>query len=145
LGDSPALRPYHDRGRYTGRIPGYPTPSDWWFTAQANGDASVPVAGLLVRGPEPSGVATVYAIRRDPRVPLTSLVPPLIAALRSRGCTRLDVSTLAESRFATELRRAGFVPRSDTRPLLAAALTQPGEAVVRAARQWEITALDCDR
>jgi hypothetical protein len=90
-------------------------------------------------------VATLYGIRRDPRVPLTSLVPALIAALRSCGCTRLDVSTLAESRFATELRRAGFVPRSDTRPLLAVALTQPGEAVVRAARQWEITALDCDR
>ena len=145
LGDSPALRPYHDRGRYVGRIPGYPTPLDWWFTAQRNGDASAPVAGLLVRGPEPSGVATLYAVCREPRVALASLVPPLIAALRSRGCTRLDISTLAQSRFAAELRRAGFVPRSDNRPLLAAPLTQIGEAVVRAAPLWEITGLDCDR
>jgi len=73
------------------------------------------------------------------------LVPPLIAALRSRGCTRLEISTLAESSFAAELRRSGFVPRPDCKPLLAAPLTPVGEAVVHAAPHWEITALDCDR
>jgi hypothetical protein len=59
--------------------------------------------------------------------------------------TRLQIVTLAESAFAAELRRAGFVRRQNFGPLLAAPLTPTGDAVLDAVQQWEITDLDCDR
>jgi hypothetical protein len=52
---------------------------------------------------------------------------------------------LAESSFGRELRRVGFVPRRDCRPVMAAALTPTGEAVVGGADDWEITRVDFDR
>lgn len=144
-GDSSRLRPYYSDTRYAARLPGYPGASDRWFTFHRNGEGGPPAAGLLVRGPEPSGIATLYAVRRDPQVPLADLMPRLITALRSAGCTRLQVSTLAESCFGAELRRAGFVRRQDAEPLIAAPLTAIGEAALRSALLWEITDLDCDR
>jgi GNAT superfamily N-acetyltransferase len=142
-GDSPRLRPYHDGARYT-RLEGYPSASDRWFIFPRNGEASAPAAGLLVRGPGPSGLATLHVVQRDPRLPLGQLIPGLVEALRGTGCTRLEVLTLAESCFFAELRRAGFLSRHDFVPLLAAPLTAAGEAVVQSAREWEITQLDCD-
>src|SRR5207244_3573868 len=41
--------------------------------------------------------------------------------------------------------RAGFIPRDDTVPLLARALTPAGAACVAAVDAWEITDLECDR
>jgi hypothetical protein len=123
-------------------LEGYPAASDWWFTLP-NGAADTSAAGLLVRGPNQAGVATLYAVRRDPRLPLTRLIPGLATALRDKGCLRLQVRTLAESLFAGELRRVGFVPR-DALPMVATALTPDGEAVLRAPHLWEITGLDGD-
>jgi len=68
-----------------------------------------------------------------------------VRALRERRCTRLQLLTLAESRFSTELRSVGFVIRRDATPVLAAALTAAGEAALDAVSDWEITGLDCDR
>ena len=144
-GDSPRLRPYYTNDRYAARMAGYPSASDRWFTFHRNGDASSTAAGLLVRGPDPSGVATLYAVRREPQQLLAGLIPGLITALRRMGCTRLQISTLAESGFGRELRAAGFVRRRDATPLIAAGLTRVGEAVVRSVLLWEITDLDCDR
>jgi hypothetical protein len=144
-GDSPRLRPYHGADRYAMRLEGYPAPSDSWFTLQRNGDARASAAALLVRGPDSKGVANLLAVRRDPREGLAELTPDLVAALRARGCTRLQVWTLVESLFAGELRRAGFVPRDTAESIVATALSPAGDAVLRSAHLWEITSLDCDR
>ena len=144
-GDSPRLRPYYPSARYPMRMAGYPGPSDWWFTLPRNGDPRAPATGLLVRGPDSSGVALLLAVRRDPRLPLAELMPGLVAWLRSKGCTRLQISTMAESLFAAELRHAGFAPREETESIVATALTPTGTAVLQAPHLWEITSLDCDR
>jgi len=100
---------------------------------------------LLVRGPNPAGVADLEAVHRDPGLPLAGLIRGLVAWLRTRGCTRLQVWTVAESQFAAELRHAGFVPREGAASIVATALTATGEAVLRSVHLWEITSLDCDR
>ena len=140
-GDSPRLRPYHNAAQYLARLEGYPAAADWWFTLKENGAGA---AGLLVRGPDSSGLADLYAVRRDPRSPLGRLISGLAVAMRATACTRLQVWTLAESLFAREVRHAGFVPRREAAPLVATALTPSGAAVLQAAHLWEITSLDCD-
>ena len=144
-GASPRLRAYHEPARYTARLETYPNVLDWWFTHQGNGDGGAIAAGLLVRGPDPAGVAILHAIRRDAGLPLGALMPGLVAALRGKGCTWLQIWTLAESQFADELRRLGFVAREDAAPIVATGLTPTGQAVLQAAPLWEITSLDCDR
>jgi hypothetical protein len=144
-GDSPRLRPHYGNALYAARLEGYPGPDDTWFTFSQNGVGSAPTAGVLVRGPDQSGVATLHALRRVPGLALGYVIPGLVRALRAAGCARLQIVTVAESAFAVELRHAGFVGRQDTAPLLAAPLTATGDAVVGAVQQWEITDLDCDR
>lgn len=150
-GDSPRLRPHYDDGVYAARLEGYPAHADRWFTFSHNGAASPLVASLLIRGPDATGIATLYAIRRCPELPLQALVPGLVRALREGGegwgggCTRLQLLTLVESRFSAELCRVGFHVRRETTPVLAVALTSAGKAVLGAVRDWEITGLECDR
>jgi len=127
------------------RLEGYPAALDWWFTLPRNGDAGALAAGLLVRGPDSSGVADLQAVYRDPGLPLARLIRGLVASLRAKGCTRLQVWTVAESQFAGELRHAGFLPREGAASIVATALTATGESVLRSVRLWEITSLDCDR
>jgi len=142
----PTVAAYHDAALYTSRLAGYPSTLDWWLTLHApDGQAGPPAAALLIRGPDASGRASVRAWRRAPGVDPATPVPGLIAQLRRRGCTRLQVSTIAESAFARALRRAGFIPRADTVPILAKALTPAGAACVAAVDAWEITDLECDR
>jgi len=87
----------------------------------------------------------LHAVRRAPDLPLGYVMPGLVRALRAAGSARLQIVTVAESAFAAELRHAGFMPRQDWAPLLAAPLTVTGVAVLGAVQQWEITDLDCDR
>ncbi len=142
----PAVAAYHDAALYTSRLAGYPSSEDWWLTLRAwDGDADSRVAALLIRGPDASGTATLKTLRRAPGVDPAAPFPSLIAHLRRRGCTRLQLSTIAESAFGRALRRAGFIPREDTVPIVARALTPLGEACLRAAEHWEITDLECDR
>ena len=143
-GDSPRLRPLYGDALYAARLEGYPGASDTWFTFAQNGGGA-PTAGLLVRGPDESGLATLHAVRRAPELPLGYVIPGLVRVLRAAGCARLQITTVAESDFAAELRRVGFVTRRDATPVIAAPLTPVGEAVLAAPRQWEITDLDCDR
>jgi len=132
-GFSPRLRPYHDPALYASRLEGYPSDSDRWFTFHDGRATAPPTAGILVRGPERSGVASIEAVRRDPRLALASLLP------------RLQMWAMAEASLGRELRRAGFVPRRDYRSVIAVALTATGEAVVQGADKWEITRVDFDR
>jgi hypothetical protein len=144
-GFSPRLRPFHDPALYASRLEGYPSDSDRWFTFHDGRLTDAPRAGILVRGPDGSGVASVEAVRRDPRLALASLLPRLVPELRRDGCTRLEIWAPDKAAFGHELRRAGFVPRPERRPLVAAALTATGEAVVREANNWEVTRVDFDR
>ena len=142
----PTVAAYHDAALYTSRLAGYPSTLDWWLTLHApDGQAGPPAAALLIRGPDASGKASLKAWRRAPGVDPAAPVPGLIAQLRRRGCTRLQVSTIAESAFGRALRRAGFIPRADTVPILAKALTPAGAACVAAVDAWEITDLEFDR
>jgi hypothetical protein len=100
---------------------------------------------LLVRGPDAAGVAVLRAVRCTSGVGPAAAVPALIAELRRRGCTRLQVSTIAESEFGRAVQRAGFLPRKDRVPILAKALTTAGEVCVRSVKDWGITDLECDR
>ena len=144
---SPTVAAYHDAALYASRLAGYPGTLDWWLTLQgpADGQAGPPAAALLIRGPDASGKASIKAWRQAPGVDPAAPLPGLIAELRRRGCTRLEVSTIAESAFARALRRAGFIPRADTVPILAKALTPAGAACMAAVDGWEITDLECDR
>jgi hypothetical protein len=144
-GFSPRLRPFHDPALYASRLEGYPSDSDRWFAFYDGRTTDPPAAGILVRGPERSGVASVEAIRRHPRLALASLLPRLVPELRRDGCTRLEVWAPDRSAFGRELRRAGFVPRPERRPLVAAALTAAGRAVVQQPSNWEVTRVDFDR
>jgi hypothetical protein len=141
------LTAYHDLALYVSRMPGYPSDLDWWFTVRRPGTAtsSSQDAALLIRGPDASGWASLRAVRWAPDLGLASVLPSLVAELRRRGCRRLQVGTVAESEFGRGLRRAGFLPRADAVPILAAALSPAGRECVRSVTQWEITDLDCDR
>ena len=142
----PTVAAYHDAALYTSRLAGYPSTLDWWLTLDApDGQPGPPAAALLIRGPDASGKASIKAWRQAPGVDPAAPLPGLIAELRRRGCTRLQVSTIAESAFGRALRRAGFIPRADTVPILAKALTPAGAACVAAVDAWEITDLECDR
>ncbi len=142
----PTVAAYHDAALYTSRLAGYPSKLDWWLTLHTlDGTAGAPAAALLIRGPDASGTATLKTVRRAPGVHPAAALPTLIAELRRRGCTRLQVSTIAESTFGRALRQAGFIPRDDTVPILAKALTPAGAACLRAIDAWELTDLECDR
>ncbi|HVH67576.1 MAG TPA: hypothetical protein VM716_06880 [Gemmatimonadales bacterium] len=143
----PSVAAYHDPTLYTSRLAGYPTTLDWWLTLHTSHEQSgPPAAALMIRGPDASGTATLKAWRRARGgVELGVPLPGLIAELRRRGCRRLQISTIAESTFGRALRKAGFVRRPDTIPILAKALTPAGEACLAALDDWEITDLECDR
>jgi hypothetical protein len=96
---------------------------------QRDGDASVRASGSLVREPDASGVAVMHAVRRHAGVPLARFMPGVIGALRERGDTRLQVWTLKEAVFASDLRHAGFILRERAAPVLGSALTSLREAV----------------
>jgi hypothetical protein len=144
-GRSDRLVAYHDSSLYRARLPGYPSDQDWWLTVHAEGVAQPPDGALLIRGPSDDGVATLYTPPRGFGHRLAPFLPALIAELRRRGCRRLQVTTVAESSFRSDLRRCGFVPRNETIPLLGLGLTALGDECLRAVQEWEITDLECDR
>jgi hypothetical protein len=141
---APAVRPFRPVALYRQRLPGYPSTSDRWFTLHRGGAATPALASALVRGSD-DGVARLISVSRDPSLPMSAIIPPITRALRRAGSTRLWISTLDETHFARELKRAGFIPREITCPVVALALTEPGASALRTASNWEITDLDCDR
>jgi len=145
--DSARLTAHHDQALYVSRLPGYPGDRDWWLTCHRDGGSGPADAAWLVRGPDASGLAGLHAVRwaTHPHLPLTSVLPGLVAELRRHGCERLDLMAVAESDLGRTLRRCGFIPRSDAVPLFALALTRLGEECMHSVKHWEITHLDCDR
>jgi hypothetical protein len=144
LGESSALRPFRPPEAFQQRLPGYPSAADRWFTFHRGGSATPAVAALLVRRIE-DRVAHIVSITSEPSIPPTALIPPLTRALRDAGFERAWLWTTVDSSLGRELKRAGFIPRNNTNPLLGKALTPAGEEVVRCSQKWEITDLDCDR
>jgi hypothetical protein len=139
-----AVRPFRPVALYRQRLQGYPGTSDWWFTLHPRSAATASSAAALVRVSD-DGTARLISISRDPSLRMSAIIPPIARALRRTGSSRLWISTLEETRFAGELRRAGFLPRQDSSPVVALALTEAGATALRAASTWEITDLDCDR
>ena len=144
-GDGQHLSAYHDSALYVSRIKGYPAEGDWWFTAHRAGVTGPPDGALLIRERDESGMAVLHTVRRSPALPLAAFLPPVVADLRRRGCTRLQVMALADSELAGALRACGFIPRSETVTLFALPLSPLGAECVQAVRCWEVTALECDR
>ena len=139
------VRPNHSRELYRRRLSGYPGPADHWFTCGVGGAAGSPAAAALVRWPDEQGHAVLHAVYRTPGSTLRPLVTGLVRELRALGAHALQVCAMRNGTFATELVRAGFIPRSDLMPILAFACTTAGDEAVRAAAHWEITAFDMER
>jgi len=142
-GASSALRPFRPLELYRQCLAGYPSGGDRWFTFHENGCTTAPSGAALVRGGS-DHVATLFSLSREPSLPLAAIVPALVTALRRAGYRRLWVSTVAGTHLADELKRAGFIPRSDHSPMMACALTELGADAIRAGATWEIARLDCD-
>jgi hypothetical protein len=99
----------------------------------------------LVRGPDASGFAVLQALRRRPGVGPGWFLPPVVRELRRRGCRRLQITTVAESRLARRLTHAGFIPRSETVPLFGLPMTDAGAELLKSVDSWEMTELEFDR
>jgi hypothetical protein len=143
-GTVPAVRPFRPAELYGRRMAGYPGDTDYWFTIHRSAESGSSSGAILVRG-FPNRIAKLVSLSREPSVPLSAIVPALVAALRRAGYTRLWVATMLGTEFARDLQRVGFISRSDTSPLLAYTLTEEGASAVRWMGRWEITDLDCDR
>jgi hypothetical protein len=144
LGTAPTVRPFRPAELYRRRMAGYPGDTDYWFTIHRNARAGSVAGAILVRGFS-NHIAKIISLSREPSLPLSAIVPALVAALRRAGYLRLWVSTLLGTAFARDLSRVGFISRRDASPLLAYALTDRGACAVRSVSRWEITDLDCDR
>jgi hypothetical protein len=144
VGDGAFLHPFRPPDLYRQRMPDYPSGVDYWFTFRRRGDSTPPIAAVLVRGLS-DRFATILSLSRDPSAQLSTIVPPLAAALRRLGYCRLWVMTLSRTALAVDLMRAGFVRRPESRPIVARALTALGEEALAAVSGWELTDLDYDR
>jgi hypothetical protein len=138
LGASDRLRGIHGHALYRRRLKDYPTALDHWITTNGpNGPAAA-----LVRGPEPNGLATLVKLNHRPSQTAATLLA-MVAVLRQMGCRVVQIYTAAESLFAGELRRAGFIERT-SQPLVALPISPVGEDIVASIGQWQITGLDLD-
>lgn len=140
IGASDRLRGIHGIELYRRRIKDYPTAQDHWITVEAAGHA----AAALVRGPEPNGLATMLKLHHHPSQNVSGIVLAMLPVLRQQiNCRRLQIYTVAESEFAGELRRAGFIER-ESQPLVTLPISLLGEEVVGHIGKWQITQLDLD-
>lgn len=142
MGQTSVLRPIHPPELFRESLVGYPSGTDHWVTFHESASSTHATAAVLVRG-GPDRIATLFSLSRQSSMPMSAIVAALAAALRRAGYSKLSLVTMEGTKFARELTRAGFVPRQDTSPLLACAVTDAGEEAVRCGA-WEITALDCD-
>jgi hypothetical protein len=139
LGASDRIRGLHSLDLYRRRLKGYPTGLDHWVVA--NGADGKAVA--LVRGPEPSKYAWIQKLDWTNQSRGAAMVLAMVDVLREIGCHAVQIHTLAESAFADELRRAGFVER-ESQPFVALALSTKGAQALADIRKWQITDVDLD-
>ncbi|HVH09237.1 MAG TPA: hypothetical protein VM736_05530 [Gemmatimonadales bacterium] len=141
--DARFLRPVRGAGLYRARLPGYPGPTDCWYTVHAR---DLPVANALVRGPErPGGQAVICALECQSTPLVSSVLLSLACRLQRAGVPRLEAWVTVDSRAATEARRVGFVPRHDRIPLMALPITELGAEAIAAAPEWRLVLIDLDR
>jgi len=144
-GDARLLRPIRELPLYRGRLAGYPSLSDRWFTFHSPRSPALPVGRALVRGPDEHGFALVCALECEPVTLLGALLVALGRQLRRAGTARLEITVMADSQMAVEARRAGFLARDDRIPMLARSFTESGAAVVAAGSEWRLLSIDLDR
>jgi hypothetical protein len=144
-GDPRAMRPIRTPALYRRRLADYPGAADRWWVFHDREVTGEPVARALVRGPGEGGVAALSVWQCEPLSHLRFVVSALAARLQARGVRRLEAWVMGGSAAAAEFRRAGFFPREERIPVLAAGCTVPGNAAVAAAGEWRILPLDLDR
>lgn len=144
-GDPRALRPIRTPELYLRRLADYPSADDRWWAFRAAGSPGDLIARALVRGPDAHGLAVLCAWQCEPLSQLRFVLSALAARLRARGARRLEGWVMGGSPAAAEFRRAGFFPREEQIPVLAAGWTAPGTAAVAAAGEWRVLPLDLDR
>ena len=139
LGPSDRIRGLHSLDLYRRRLKGYPTALDHWVVAKGADGKAV----ALVRGPEPSGYAWIQKLDWTIEDRGAPMVLAMVDVFREIGCRAVQIHTLADSAFADELRRAGFVER-ESQPFVALALSEKGEHALTDMRKWQITDVDLD-
>ena len=143
--DTESLRPASRPSVYRHRLAEYPSLNDWWYTFRRRGSAAAPVGAALVRGPDSRGLSVVCALQCEPLALLSSVLVSLAGALRDAGTERVEVSVMAGSRLAGEVRRAGFVPRQDCVPVVAMPLSPLGTKAIAVGAEWRVLPVDLDR
>ena len=139
LGVSDRIRGLHSLDLYRRRLKDYPTALDHWVVA--NGADGKAVA--LVRGPEPSKYGWIQKLDWTSESCGAAMVLAMVDAFREIGCRAVQIHTLAESAFADQLRRAGFVER-ESQPFVGLALSTRGAQALADIRKWQITDVDLD-
>jgi hypothetical protein len=144
-GDARSLRPVRRESLYRGRLAGYPSADDRWYTFHLPDLPESIVGKALVRGIDPGGTAVVCMVQCEPMTLLSSVLVALARRLRESGAARLELWVTPESRAGKAVRRAGFLPRPERVPVLAQPLTDLGVAVIAAACDWQLLPVDLDR
>jgi hypothetical protein len=144
-GTASSLRPIRSVAVYRSRLAGYPADGDLWFVFRDLAASSDPVGRVLVRGPDERGVAVVCAWECGPLAALRSMLVTVTDRLRKRGATRLELSVVTGSPAERAVRRAGFLPRPESIPLLAVSFSEAGAAAVDGAPDWRVLPVDLDR
>ena len=140
-GGDAVLRPSRSPALYPRRLAGYPAEHDTWYLFTRE---SVRVAAVLVRALR-GGRAHLSCLWRRPDVGAAELLRPMIADLRERGVTRLQLSVLRASPLAQELRGTGFREREQGSRFGAIPCSPRGRTLLDGGSEWEITDIDCDR
>ncbi len=138
-GNSDRLRGVHGPQLYRRRLRGYPADSDHWITVEG----SAQEAAALVRLMEGGSLASVVKLAFGPEESAARILLATIPPLRSMGCRAVQIYTVAESAFASDLRRAGFVAR-ESQPLVAVPISPAGRTIVDCVANWQITEIDLD-
>jgi hypothetical protein len=101
------------------RMPRIEYPSGTWLIS---GALSAPDAAVLVSPGTRGGLMVVDLLWRDATVGLAGLLSAVAGWASRAGHRRLNVSTLEGSRLAIAARRAGFLLRPDSYPIMLATL-----------------------
>ena len=101
---------------------------DWlWFILRPRGGSADPVALILgSRVPDTSVMTLRDVLWDDRRASGVAILNATAGAARRAGYSKLAIHALTPSRFATELRRAGFFERQDTLPFLTMSFREGG-------------------
>jgi hypothetical protein len=143
--DVRSLLPVRGVSLYRRRLAGYPGPGDCWYTFHSPDSRDAAIGRTLVRGPDSRGLAVVCVLECEPVTLLSSVLVTLAHRLRHNGAAWLEICVMAESQAASEVRRAGFLPRQERTPVVALPLTALGAEAIAAGSEWRLLPIDLDR